>query len=98
LQARRDSLRGAGVQIVAIHGYEPKQAATWATELKLEFPQLADHLSAVMRCYGVFDQGNLPHPALLLLDRRGLIRLRYLPDPEAPELDLKPLMEAVGRL
>lgn len=98
LQARRDSLRGAGVELVAIHGYEAAPAAKWAVALKLDFPQLADHLSAVMRGYGVFDKGNLPHPALFLIDRAGIIRLRQMLDSAEPLPDLRPLMEAVERL
>ncbi len=88
LQARQDSLRGAGVELVAVHGYETKTAAKWTAALKLTFPQLADHLSAVMRGYEVFDKGNLPRPALFLIDRTGVIRMRQMLDPELPTPDL----------
>jgi peroxiredoxin len=98
LQARRDSLRGAGVDVVAIHGYETKLATKWMGALKLSFPQLADQHSAVMRGYDVFDKGNLPLPALFLIDRAGVIRLRQMLDPAEVNPNLAPLMEAVGRL
>jgi peroxiredoxin len=92
LESKLDSLRGAGCEVVAIHGYEPKVGTKWAAELKLNFPQLADNASAVMRGYEVFDQGQLPHCAVFLLDRDGMIRYRQVYGNEVAVPDLEPLM------
>jgi peroxiredoxin len=95
LESKRDSLRGAECEVVAIHGYEPKVGTKWAAELKLNFPQLADNASAVMRGYEVFDQGQLPYCAVFLLDRDGMIRYRQEYGNEVTLPDLEPLMQEV---
>jgi len=71
-----DSLRAGGFSVAAIHGYETTEAKKWADSLKLGIPLLADRFSAVMRGYEVFDRGNLPYPALFVIDERGIIRLK----------------------
>ncbi|MCX6600665.1 MAG: redoxin domain-containing protein [bacterium] len=98
LESKLDSLRGAGCEVVAIHGYEPKTGAKWAAELKLNFPQLADNASAVMRGYEVFDQGHLPHCTVFLLDREGVILYRQEYGNEVTLPDLGPLMQKVREL
>ena len=95
LESRLDSLRREGCEVVAIHGYEPKVGAKWATDLKLHFAQLSDHASAVMRGYEVFDQGHLPHCALFLLDRRGIICFRQVFGSEVVAPDIGPLLREV---
>jgi len=98
LESKLDTLRGAGCEAVAIHGYEPKVGAKWAAELKLHFAQLADNASAVMRGYEVFDQGHLPHCAVFLLDREGMIRYRQAYEDVLVVPDLEKLMEKVREL
>jgi peroxiredoxin len=93
VESKLDSLRAAGCEVVAIHGYEAKVGAKWAAELKLRFAQLADDASAVMRGYGVFDQGHLPQCAVFLLDREGIIRYRQVLGSEVTMPDLEPLMQ-----
>ena len=95
LETKLDTLRGAGCEAAAIHGYEPKVGAKWAAELKLHFAQLADHASAVMRGYDVFDQGHLPHCAVFLLDREGMILYRQVYESEVTVPDLEPIMQKV---
>jgi peroxiredoxin len=98
LESKLDSLRDAGCEVVAIHGYEPKVGAKWAADLKLHFPQLSDNASAVMRGYEVFDLGHLPHCALFLLDRQGIIRYRQVFRSEVTLPDLGPLLEEVRKM
>lgn len=95
LESKLDSLRGLGCEVVAIHGYEPKFGARWATELKLRFAQLSDNASAVMRGYEVFDKGNLPFCAVFLLDREGVIRYREVYESNDAVPDVGKLMEKV---
>ena len=95
LESKLDSLRGAGCELVALHGYEAKTGTKWAAELKLSFPQLADNASAVMRGYEVFDQGHLPHCAVFLLNREGVILYRQVYEDALVVPDLEPLMQKV---
>jgi peroxiredoxin len=98
LESKLDSLRGAGCEVVAVHGYEPKVGTKWAAELKLHFAQLADNASAVMRGYEVFDQGRLPHCAVFLLDREGMIRYRQVYENDVTLPDMEPIMKEVERM
>lgn len=94
-QAKLDSLNAAGVQVVGIHGYEAWVSRKWAPRFGITFPLLADHLSAVARGYKVFERGNLPRPALFLIDPTGVIRLRHEFDSTVmPDLGI--LMRAIG--
>jgi peroxiredoxin len=95
LESKLDTLHAAGCEVVAIHGYEAKVGAKWAAELKLHFAQLADNLSAVMRGYEVFDRGHLPHCAVFLLDREGVIHYRQVYENDAAVPDLEPFMQKV---
>jgi peroxiredoxin len=92
-QARLDTIRAAGFQVVAIHGYQARVGAKWAKTLGLTFPQLADTFSAVMRGYDVFDQGHLPHPAIFVIDASGVIRYQHVFE----DLNQPPDMDAVWK-
>ena len=93
LEAKLDSLHGMGCEVVAIHGYEPKFGTRWAAELKLRFAQLSDNASAVMRGYGVFDKGNLPHCAVFLLDHNGIIRYKQVYRNPETEPDVQAMID-----
>jgi peroxiredoxin len=98
LQARLDSLRGAGVAVVAVHGYEPRAAAKWVKALGITFPVLSDDYSAVMRAYDVFDSGHLPRPAFFMIDKQGTIRVRHLIEDVYAVPDMNIIMGAVREL
>jgi peroxiredoxin len=93
LEAKLDSLRGLGCEVAAIHGYEPKIGTRWAAELELHFAQLSDNASSVMRGYEVFDKGNLPHCAVFLLDREGIIRYKQVYRNPETEPDIEAMMK-----
>lgn len=95
LQSAQDSLRATNTQVLVVHGYGQKQNAIWQDSLKLSFPLLADDASAIMRGYGVFDRGPLPHPAVFVVDQTGVIRLRRVYDDLSVAPDISDVMEAV---
>jgi peroxiredoxin len=96
-QTRLDSLRGAGIAVAAIHGYERREAAKWAKDLRVTYPLLFDPFSAVMRVYGVFDQGHLPHSAIFFIDKNGIIRLRQVFDNPDEFPDFNVLMSELAK-
>ena len=95
LKSVHDSLSAAGVSVIAIHGYAPKFSGAWQDSLGLPFPLVADESSAVMRGYDVFDRGTLPHPAIFLIDRQGVIRHRQVYENLDGPPDISPLMHAI---
>lgn len=98
LQAKMDSLDGAGVSVAAVHGYEMQVAARWIKSLHLTFPQLADESCAVMRGYDVFDKGRLAIPSVFVIDQTGVIRLRLVFADINSVPDISPLMETIRLL
>jgi len=98
LQSKMDSLSGAGVGVVAVHGYEMKVAAKWIRALGLTFPQLADESCAVLRGYDVFDKGRLAFPSVFVIDKSGIIRFRLVFADINSVPDISPLMDIIRTL
>ncbi len=98
IETSSSKLRGGGFGIAAIHGYNLKLARAAVDSLHLSFPVLTDPFGAVMRGYEVFDKGNLPFPAVLVIDRNGIIRYRKVWEDVSQPPDWKSVMDELGKV
>jgi peroxiredoxin len=87
-----------GVTPIVIHGYNAEVAQGWQDSLKIEIPLLSDDVTAVMRAYGVHQKGNLPHPAIFILDREGIIRFKHVYGEETKPPDMVPILEGAKKM
>jgi len=74
-----------GIKIVRISSDPPDALAKMKGELHLLFPLLSDGDEQVIQRYGLMHQqgkreANIAHPAVLLLDREGVIRWAMFTD------------------
>jgi peroxiredoxin len=98
LNANVKNFAQEGVQPVVIHGYDTEIGKKWQDSLKIEIPLLSDDISAVMRAYGVHQKGNLPHPAIFILDGNGMIRFKHVYGEETKPPDMMPILEAAKKI
>ncbi len=59
---------------------KPKRLRSYRDKKKVEIPLLVDQGSEVIRSYGVLnlEHGDVPHPAVVLIDREGVVRFFHL--------------------
>jgi peroxiredoxin len=93
--------RSLGVNVVSVSVDEVDEIAKFAAAQKIEYPMLADPAGAINLSLGIRDeqypvgsaQFGVPRPTLYVLDRDGVIRLRYM----EPTYRTRPDLEAVLR-
>lgn len=84
LQKELPSLRAAGIQVVAISYDSPSVNLAATEKLGLTYPLLSDSGSKVIDAYGLRNQEakgraqGVPHPAILVIDRKGMIRSKLM--------------------
>ncbi len=73
-----EEFRRRGVQVVGISVDPPDHNAAMVEKLLLPFPLLSDPQGALSRAYGVWDEeGRVAIPAIVLVDRAGVVRWIY---------------------
>lgn len=81
LQRNEPRFRELGVQVVAISPEPVATSASLARELRVTFPLLCDSDGEAIEAFNVRSRfastrALLPHPAVLLIDRGGVVRFR----------------------
>jgi len=81
LQADLETLRAAGVALIAISSDGVAESTQLAKKLELEFPVLSDTQLSVIRGYRVEDLGNeIAAPSTVVVDEAGIIRWIHVGD------------------
>jgi len=95
-----DSLQPRDIEVLVIgRGRYLQPATRLATGLGLPFLFLVDTEGKVWRLYGLVEAGNGPPPAVtVLVDKRNIVRYKYVGAPAADIVDADGLMKAIERL
>ncbi len=84
LQKELPSLQSAGVRVVAISYDSPAVNLAATKKLGLTYPLLSDSGSKTIDAYGLRNEQakgraeGVPHPAILVIDRKGMIRSKLM--------------------
>ncbi|MBL9194960.1 MAG: peroxiredoxin family protein [Opitutaceae bacterium] len=84
LQKELPSLQSAGIQVVAISYDSPTVNLAATKKLGLTYPLLSDSGSKIIDAYGLRNEQakgraeGVPHPAILVVDRKGIIRSKLM--------------------
>jgi peroxiredoxin len=93
--------RALGINVVSISVDDVPEIAKFAAAQKIEYPMLADPSGDINLSLGIRDeqypvgsaQFGVPRPTLYVVDRSGMIRLRYM----EPTYRTRPYLDAVLR-
>jgi len=104
----RDSfgeLRKAGIQLVGISVDSAYSLKAFAQTYNLQFPLLSDFNKKVVKLYGVLQDhwGSLGYKgvakrAVILVDKKGMLRYRWVTDTPSDEPPYTEVMRAVQKL
>lgn len=74
MQSDIERLKAANVQVVGL-SYDPISVLeAFATSQNIKFHLLSDTGSETIDAYGVHNEGGLPHPGTVVIDKSGIIR------------------------
>jgi peroxiredoxin len=93
--------RALGINVVSVSVDDVQEIAKFAAAQKIEYPMLADPTGDINQSLGIRDeqypvgsaQFGVPRPTLYVVDRSGVIRLRYM----EPTYRTRPDLDAVLR-
>jgi hypothetical protein len=85
LQRRYDDIRKQGLGLIAVSYDPPETLKKFADSRGITFPLVADPGSAIIRAYGILNEGEkagsrtygIPHPGTFIVDRRGRVVSRF---------------------
>jgi hypothetical protein len=88
LQRRYADIRRQGLGLVAISYDSPQTLKKFADSRGITFPMISDRDSAIIRAYGIFNDGEkpgtrsygIPHPGTFIVDRQGRVVSRFFED------------------
>jgi glutaredoxin-dependent peroxiredoxin len=99
------SLQGAGIQLVGISVDSSYSLRAFAQTYNLQFPLLSDFNKKVVRLYGVLqdpwvDLGykGVAKRAVMVVDRRGMLRYRWATDIPSEEPPYAEVMKAAQKV
>jgi peroxiredoxin len=95
-----------GINVVSVSVDQVGKIAAFAAEQKIAYPMLADPAGAINLSLGIRDeqypvgtaQFGVPRPTLYVLDRDGIIRLRYMEPTYRTRPDLEGVLRDVAAL
>lgn len=98
--------RALGINVVSISVDEVPEIAKFAAAQKIEYPMLADPTGDINLSLGIRDeqypvgsaQFGVPRPTLYIVDRSGMIRLRYMEPTYRTRPDLDAVLGEVSAL
>jgi peroxiredoxin len=99
------ALRGAGAQLVGISVDSSFSLRAFAQTYNLEFPLLSDFNKKVTRLYGVlqnpwvaFGYKGVAKRAVMVVDRKGILRYRWVTDVPSDEPPYAEVVKAAQKL
>jgi peroxiredoxin len=99
------ALRGAGAQLVGISVDSSFSLKAFAQTYNLEFPLLSDFNKKVAKLYGVlqdswggFGYKGVAKRAIMVVDRKGMLRYRWVTDEPSDEPPYADVVKAAQRL
>jgi len=88
LQGRYDQIRAQGLGLIAISYDTPVTLKAFADSRGITFPMVSDPGSAIIKRYGLLNEGmdpasrffGVPHPGTFILDSKGVVQQRFFED------------------
>ncbi len=96
---KHEEFERRGAHVVGISVDPPDHNAAMVEKLALPFPLLCDPGGDLSRAYGVWDeQGRMAIPAIILLDRAGVVRWMYAGRDFADRPEDQALLRAIDEI
>ena len=91
-------LHEAKIQVVGISPDEVKILKAFTDQKSIEFPLLADTDSKLIKSLGIHNQGGLPHPGTIIVDREGIVQAKIFIEGFRERHPVSQLLEEIERL
>lgn len=104
-ESQKNEIEGQGAQVAFIAA-EKRQGmfkpAKYLAEHPVAFPFLLDEDRSVTKAYGLYhrfghDAFNIAHPATLVIDRGGTVRLIYRGNDQTDRIPVEAVVEVVNK-
>jgi len=104
LQSRYPDITRQGLGLVAISYDSPDTHKRFAASRSIAFPILADPGSAIIKQYGLLNQGvdpksttfGIPHPGTFIVDRKGVVVSRFFEDAYQERYTTATILSSLG--
>jgi hypothetical protein len=88
LQRRHEEIKKQGLGLIAISYDPPETLKKFAASRNITFPLISDPGSAIIRAFGILNEGEqpggrgygIPHPGTFIVDRNGRVVRRFFED------------------
>ena len=105
LQRRYADIRKQGLGLIAVSYDSPDTLKKFAASRGITFPMISDRDSAMIRAYGIFNEGEkagsrsygIPHPGTFIVNRQGRVVSRFFEDAYQERYTVAAMLPGVGR-
>ena len=104
LQSRYADITKQGLGLIAISYDSPETLKKFTASRSITFPLIADAGSAIIKEYGLLNQGadpksstyGIPHPGTFILDRKGVVVSRFFEDAYQERYTAATILKTLG--
>jgi hypothetical protein len=104
LQRRAENIRRQGLGLLAVSYDSTETLKQFAESRKITFPLIADPGSAIIRRYGLLNEGvdpksrnyGIPHPGTFIVDRKGVVVSRFFEDAYQERYTTAAMLSGIG--
>jgi len=105
LQRRYEDIKKQGLGLIAISYDSPETLKKFSDSRGITFPMMSDRDSALIRAYGIFNEGEIrgsrsygiPHPGTFIVDRRGRVVSRFFEDAYQERYTVAAMLPGIDR-
>ena len=105
LQRRYADITKQGLGLIAVSYDSPDTLKAFAASRGITFPLIADRDSAMIRAYGILNEGEkpggrtygIPHPGTFIVDRRGRVVSRFFENAYQERYTVAAMVPGIGR-
>ena len=104
LQRRAEDIRRQGLGLIAVSYDSTGTLKQFADSRQITFPLIADPGSAIIRRFGLLNEGvdpksrtyGIPHPGTFIVDRKGVVVSRFFEDAYQERYTTGAMLSAIG--